>query len=152
MPTLPVEPESIESMQARWPVVMQFEYGREIILSGGIRPGEIRANVFDFPGGLRLIASVERRKDGKRILHVSASFAVDSEEYRNMEAILFKCRNKMNRTIELWAKTVTDRIAKIAGKDADGLVYAGIVMPGCIPHWSKEIEDVTADGVPTPGD
>lgn len=120
---------------------MEFEYSHASVRAGGIRPGEVRANVFDFVGGLRLICSVEKKIDGKRQLHVSASFGNDTQEYKNAEILVAKCRGNASRAAELWAKTVEGRIRSIAGSDADGLVYHGIVAPGFIPHWTKELPD-----------
>lgn len=140
----------MESLIARWPSVMAYDYDSAAVARGGIRPGEVRANIFDFIGGLRIIASVEKKSDGRRILHVSASFAVNSTEYKNVERLLVMCRGNKHRALDLWVKTAEERFKQLAGSDADGIQFQGMAH-GYIPHWWKEIKEDVGSNIATEG-
>jgi hypothetical protein len=57
---LPHEPESVESMLARFPKALEPVYATEAIREGRMpRPGQVRAHVFDFEDGVRMIASMD---------------------------------------------------------------------------------------------
>lgn len=136
MPSLPHEPQTIEEMKARWPQALEFVYdAKEILNNNGIRPGECRSNVFDFESGLRVIASVEKSGNAK-FLHLSASFGEGTEEYKAVARFL--ARSNSHRAFEHWARTVTERMVKIGGKDVEGITFLGMTQRG-VPHWRKTI-------------
>lgn len=68
---LPFKPEPIEKLRERYPAAIKDVFdAREGTPSP--RPGELRANVFDFHEGLRLIISMDRVQDDITLLHLSA--------------------------------------------------------------------------------
>lgn len=141
MPPLPFEAQSVDQMRARWNESKKYFYVYETIANGGIRPGEVRANVFDFEGGLRVIASVEK-KDDKRYLHLSASFGPNTTEYRNFERLIDKWGTAL--AARKWPDTVIERFKIVAGEDINGIKFLGY-SSGNVPHWVKELkEDETA--------
>jgi hypothetical protein len=70
---LPFRAQAPEEHRARWPLALDRLFNLDLLRPGDPRPGLCRANVFDFAGGLRLIASREALR-GRTALHVSASF------------------------------------------------------------------------------
>lgn len=75
MTTLPIKPESIEQLRARFPQALEGIYHSDAVAQGGDRPGNHRRHIFDFPQGMRLIISRDRLGTARACLHVSASFS-----------------------------------------------------------------------------
>lgn len=75
---LPFEPEPYEALRDRYPRAAEFTYDTEAEMApDAIRPGEVRANVFDAESGLRLVVCRERYR-GRAYLHVWADAAPDT--------------------------------------------------------------------------
>lgn len=83
---LPFEPESFESARARFHRALEFTY--KAVDNGpgaGIRPGEVRQNVFDLEDGQRLVVSRRRAPDNSVRLVVSASIRPNSRLQRRLQ-------------------------------------------------------------------
>jgi len=71
IPFPPFKPEDIESIKRRWPAALTPVYELDKCERGEQEPpGFSREHCFDFPDGIRMIASVENH-DGTHALHVS---------------------------------------------------------------------------------
>lgn len=129
---LPNTPEPIESLRARYPAALEHVYDQEsVAYSGAVRPGECRANVFDFEDGLRLIISRKRDPWGDVWLHYSASFPSDcriADEVR-----LLRLTSPLARVMAMWVESVPSRFADLSGdqRPVDRHWRSEIG----IPHW-----------------
>lgn len=135
MPPVPYTTETLAQLQARYPKALEHVYDQVAIEERGtIRPGECPANVFDFEDGLRLIVSREREREGRIVLHVSASFRTECK-------IAHEMRRQLKRTpryeiVDRWAKTIPARFAELSGDDTP-LRFIGW-SDRMIPHWRRE--------------
>lgn len=130
--------EPLADLQLRWPAALEFVYDAVKITEGGtIRPGEVRANVFDFEDGLHLIANRERMDDGEIVLHISASFPGEcriADEFRLL--LSFQGREQL---MKKWFASIPGRVAELA-KDPGltaRLIFVGTSKEG-IPHFVAE--------------
>jgi hypothetical protein len=74
---LPIEPEPLEKMIARFPLAIAEPVDAIAVRDGKrIAPSSDRKHVFDFEDGMRLAVSIDRVVD-KKFLHVSASGTED---------------------------------------------------------------------------
>jgi hypothetical protein len=131
MPTTPKNPESLASLQARYPAALEPIYDATAIMAGAIRPGEIAANIFDFSDGLRLIISRDRLPDGQVVLHVSASQAEHSrmaDELRLLAGVKPK-----REVIQTWLLDLPRRFRELSG-DQRPLEFIGL-SDRLIPHF-----------------
>lgn len=77
---LPFQPEKLESMRARLPDALVTVYNPDTVKTGGVRPGQLRQNVFDFEDGIRCIVSLDLDPDeNKKYLHLSFSSTVEMD-------------------------------------------------------------------------
>lgn len=138
---LPYQPMSIAENRARFPAAMETIWDVESALCGGPTPGmqEGRENVFDFPGGLRIIASRDRLPEGEVVIHFSASAEQGSALWRRIK------RPGQERYFN-WLAIL--RFAEISGFGK--VKPAHVEFVGCspgkgIPHWYvKEITEENA--------
>jgi hypothetical protein len=144
MPPVPINPEPLPALRARWKQALAHVYDQmAIVEGGGIRPGEVAAQVFDALDGLRLIVSRERVPEGRVVLHVSASFPSTSriaDEFR----LLASLRGSRG-LFEMWLRSIPERFGELCGDPAlaGRLQYIG--MQGSqVPHWviEGEVPDV----------
>lgn len=136
MPPIPNTPEPLATLQARYPRCLDHTYDQAAIRDrGGIRPGEVAANVFDFESdGLRLIISRERSPDGIVTLHFSASFPGEcriADEFR-----LLKLTMPVERIMRKWIDSIPARFRELSG-DQRPILFIGRSDVG-IPHWVIE--------------
>lgn len=141
--TLEFEAQSVEEMRARWKDALKFAYVHETIMAGGIRPGEVRANNFDFEGGLRVLAMVEKKGE-ERVLHITACFESDTQEYKNLARLIDMYGTSL--ASQRWCETVINRMQQVAGEDLNGLKFFGWTQGSSIPHWVKELGKAGKDG------
>jgi len=129
---LPNEPRPVAELKARYRAALAHTYDQRAVVEGGcIRPGEVRANVFDFDDGLRLIVSRERDATGRVWLHYSASFPGDcriADEIR-----LLRLTMAMASVMAKWVGSIPARFAELSGdgRQADRHWRSEIG----IPHW-----------------
>jgi hypothetical protein len=83
---LPFRPRTPEEHRARWPLALDRLWALDVLRHDEPRPGHCRANVFDFTGGLRLIATREALW-GHTALHASASFPCRMLQGRPLEPV-----------------------------------------------------------------
>lgn len=84
MPTLPFEPEAIESLKSRVPAALDDVVDSVEITTGKcLRPGQQRKYVFDAPDGLRIIVSREKIEESI-ILHASCSAFPDTPVIKSL--------------------------------------------------------------------
>lgn len=136
MPPVPITTESLEDLQARYPRALEHVYNQKAIVEqGGIRPGEVAANVFDFPDGLRLIVSRELcALTGEIGLHFSASFGLGSRLAD--EILLLATGRGLNWAFRQWVSSVPERFRELSG-DTREACFLGI-SAGNVPHWRIE--------------
>jgi hypothetical protein len=131
-PTLAAE--SLDALRARYPLALEHVYDQVAIAAhGGIRPGEVAANLFLFEDGLYLIVSRERGPDGEMMIHFSASFKQDSA----MDLQLRERRKAIgDRVGREWLRSIPARFRELSGDDRD-VQFLGVSQQG-IPHWLIE--------------
>jgi hypothetical protein len=136
---LPNEPETLESLQARFqaalePVYCQddFNPNKHDPAKMPLRSGQQRKHVFDCEDGMRLIISRDRYEDGGVDVHVSASFHSDTPLDAMLDEVVKK--NGVPAVKRAFCEAVEKRFHEIA-RDADGL-FAPYQMELLI--WSKE--------------
>jgi hypothetical protein len=134
MPPVSSHPESLEALRGRYARALEHVFDVPAIRDrGGIRPGEVAANVFDFEDGLRLIVSRERMPEGHVVRHVSASFAEHgrmADEFR-----LLAVTTPREKLFKMWLADIPGRFAELSG-DERTLRYAG--FSGKVPHFFIE--------------
>src|SRR3954468_23455740 len=119
MAMLPFEPESLESMQARFPKALERIW---VVPSNGDmpdRPGMHREHLFDFESGLRLLISIDRLDKANTIIHISASW-----EYFTPV------------TFTVASEQVNEAYKSLGGKGHLKLI--GVSQFG-VPHWTVKI-------------
>lgn len=125
---LSFQPESIATARARYAAALTEVFDVESINLGTVlRPGECRANVFDFADGIRMIVSRDRLPTGKVVLHVSAS--------------LRQCG-----PIDLIAmvQVLACRFSSLSG--FVGELGQVVITHGCVAHWNiAEVADAAAN-------
>ena len=69
-----IDPEPVDAMQSRFTRALEHVYDCRTITAGGISPVEVKANVFDWHDGLRLVVVRKRHHQRPQLtfLHVSA--------------------------------------------------------------------------------
>jgi len=135
---VPTAPEPLDALRARYPRALEYVYHADKVRAGGIGPGEVAANVFDFEDGLRLIVSRERLPDGRLVLHVRASFPARcrmADEFWRLALTMPK-----KRVLELWAADLPRRFRELSG---DGRTLELIGWSGrLIPHLMITEEEI----------
>ena len=128
------EPEPLETMQARYPLAIAEAFDPEALMLGTApRPGEMRAHVFDFDDGLRLIIS--RDMIGGSIgspIHVSASINPLSKLYEDLANVV------KSHSFEACKEAFRD-MASVAFLELSGetrpLKLLGWSVEKSVPHW-----------------
>ena len=121
MPALPFSPEPLAALKARWPQALENVYYVSARLERGEEvpadelPSRQREHVFDFPSGLRIIASRDEIH-GQVRLHVSASFFAGPPAGCDVEGEIAES------LYELGGIRLPDAIMRV-------------VTGGGIPHW-----------------
>lgn len=136
MSALELAAEPLSVLQARYPLALEFVYSAVQIMKGGIRPGEVAANVFVFEDGLRLHVSRERMPDGMICLHVSASIVPDMDLWRFMKEEIRQ--HGVDRPFVAWVEHVQSRWKELSG-DERKLRLACVV--GAVPHYFIEEDE-----------
>ena len=85
MPTVPIKPEPVEALRARYAEAVAAVVDEESIRLGlAVPPSSKRQHVFDFEDGVRLIVS----QDKPGILHISASVEAGTQTFAEGCAII----------------------------------------------------------------
>ena len=130
--SLPFNPEPLVALQARYPRALEVVYDQqEIAERGGIRPGQVPANIFDFDDGLKLIVSRERDLDDDAILHLCASFLSVrriADEFR-----LLTLTRSTESVFAEWLRDVPHRFRELSN-DSRPIRFLGCSENG-VPHW-----------------
>lgn len=128
---LPLEPEPIEVLRARFGDALRRSYGPQEIERDpeADGPGLHREHVFDFTDGLRLIVSYDHldQSQPEPILHVSASARTGSPARREVG------------TIEALLEYVQKAMSSLA-QMAVPLAFLGI--EGHIPRWVGPLRSI----------
>lgn len=130
---LDFQPQSLDDLRARYPAALEFLYLVEKPTSEpgyAIRPGECRANVFDFEDGTRLIVSREQFQS-RIVLHVSASAQPQSPLYASI------CLGEL--TPAQFCVHAVERYRAVFG-DPEPLKFTGFNGTMGIPHWFRPLE------------
>ncbi len=141
---VPNSPEPLDALRARYAAALEHVYDVRVILQGGIRPGEVPANVFDALDGLRLIVSRERMLDRELLLHVSASFPAESrmaDEFR-----LLAVATPKRKILDMWLADLPRRFTELSD-DRRPLEFVGWSEKG-IPHLMIREEPPPAKEMP----
>lgn len=126
---LPFEPESIESLRARYPDALRSVFNAEAVAFGGApRPGQIRAHVFDSPDGVRLIVDREKSPGHPVYLHLTGS-AQEGTPLRD------DLRDGRASLADVLAR-ILDRYRDISGDDRP-LTFLGLSEDKGCPHWVR---------------
>lgn len=81
---LPFEPESMEDMQRRWPAVLLCRFEAACVEDGRqMNPCFLRAHVFDFFDGIRMLAAVEDISMEVERFELHLSFGIHSDHHRD---------------------------------------------------------------------
>lgn len=129
------EPQSLEELRARYPAALEYLYIVDPLVRDPeaiIRPGECRANVFDFADGTRLIVSRERFRN-QIVLHVSASAAPSSPIYAEIRD------GRLSRA--QFCEYALTGYRAISG-DPEPLKFTGFSETMGIPHWFRPLEAI----------
>jgi hypothetical protein len=100
---------------------------------GEIRPGEVRANVFDFPDGMRLIVSSNLYPEGETQSTFSSSLFPDTEMFHRMR----RCCHSRKEGIDWFMEQSVARFLELSGEKEKCLQFVGITE-NYIPHWVVE--------------
>jgi hypothetical protein len=96
MKLLPFEPESPDAIRQRWGAILKVIYDqKQLEAETQVNPAFQRRHVFDFPDGIRLVASLERAGAPQAELHLS--FGIHNSFHsvwipKGREAYLARCR------------------------------------------------------------
>lgn len=142
---LPFEPEPLDRLRLRYPAAVAEAVDTESLAMGLVRrPGETRRNVFDFPGGLRLIVSVDDAEGLGRCLHVSASPSPGTPLWdRLREAARTEGLRHARRELRREAEA---RFRELAGAEPPKL--RGWSAEKGVPHWIGKM--TIAEAAPCP--
>ncbi len=132
---VPVQPEPLEVLQARYPLALEHIYDVGDIMRGAIRPGEIAAQCFDFQDGIRLLISRERFHDGKVHLHLSASFAAECDLASTLRNL--KAKGASGEALrQHFLDTAVHRFQQLSGH-VGVLFFVGWSKDN-VPHWGAD--------------
>ena len=124
---LPFAPQSIDTLRARYPAARTSLYDQIAVLNGlQPPPSGMRANVFDFEDGLRLIISRERDPDGLVVMHISASAVDGTPMYQGIH-------DGRVGVVEFFDRVCTEWQA-VSGS-ARTPTFIGVSPDKLIPHW-----------------
>lgn len=124
---LPFEPQQFEEVKARFPVALMSTYDcRSGIPSP--TPGELRAHVFDFTDGLRLIVSRDKEDGDAPYIHVSASAIEGTTLWFGIK------RGMVTRTKLL--EFAMKHYRRISG-DESKFEFCGFSIGKGVPHWRR---------------
>lgn len=146
MPPLPFSPEPFAELVGRFPAALGHVYDLRKIAQGAIRPGECRANVFDFPDGVHLCFAVvvdPDDVDGWLTLWVSGSIVPRTRCWESALKMARDCLPdplSFSRLERYW----TDRMREefliplahpTVGERVRGIDLVGWFGPKGIPQW-----------------
>lgn len=141
-------PEPVEQMRLRYKDAIAFLYDEGVIRAGGIRPGEVAANVFQFEDGLHVIVSKERvkfasEKEQSIVIHVSFSFRRGSKHYRDVESLMNgKTKEQQLSVLSRWAERGILRFCEMSGESRADFELAAWTGGG-VPHYFKRLKGET---------
>jgi len=143
-PPVPVNPEPLDVLKARFPKALEFVFDAVGIRDRGlIRPGECAANVFDFEEGIRMIVSREMLADGKIALHFSASVFDPGKLKKRLEGLPSSPATRkawfIGECVILWRR--------LSGDNRQSN-FLGFTSSENVAHW--HIDEVTKAGDPCP--
>lgn len=120
-------PLTTEEHRQRYPKAVEEVHDIESIRLGlAIEPGRLPQNVFDFPDGMRLIVSRERDMLGRISIHFSASFAPESQLWRDIKFRRVSKNAALDLIIARWREISWSR---------DEPKLAGFSEEKGVPHW-----------------
>jgi hypothetical protein len=125
--SLPFEPQPLDKLRARFPAAV----GRVFDYRSGFPaawPGRLRANVFGFEDGVRMIVSRDMEADGRVSLHVSASAEPGFPVYGQIA--------RGETDVSRFRRMILERYAQLSG-DTAGLDFCGLSPGKGIPHWRR---------------
>ena len=140
---LPFEPESIESLKARYPEAMKDTYDPNDIKDDPTQsPGKQRKHVFDFEDGLRLIASRDQMKESELdpITHYSVSV---------VESI---CNVNQFKDLAAFVGWAIKHINQIRPKEMTGQLITQGTETGIVHMFYDESETIDLKGMVSPPD
>lgn len=130
---LPFVAEPLSMLRSRYPAALETLHDHESISPGvAAEPSKFRACVFDCPDGMRLIVSRECFMDGKKELHVSASFEVGSAIDKSLD----RYRQRRKKMLRAFRRMAERRFHELSGDDRP-LMFIGWTVR-YIPHWHIE--------------
>lgn len=137
-PPVPVNPEPLDALKARFPKALEFVFDAVGIRDKGlIRPGECVANVFDFEDGIRLIVSRELMPDRTRVLHFSAS-VFDPDRLKNrLERIIWTMSPAVRKA---WFIGECVHLWKRLSDDKRQTNFVGFTESEQVAHWCIDEE------------
>jgi hypothetical protein len=136
-PTFPYSPEPPDALRRRYPIaIAKVLYMEDLPEGQSIRAA--KANVFDFPDGLRLI--VGRENLGGRLIvdHMSASVAPDSDLHRAIESRISSGHAEIaHRAFDALS---LQRLAYLSGQPPQ--VHSVCMSPNGSPQWFRIVEEL----------
>lgn len=124
---LPFEPQPQPALQERFPQAL----GRVFDFRAGVPdelPSKLRAHVFDFEDGVRMMVSRDMEEEGKVYLHVSASVEPGMLYWG---LILSGAIGKSE-----FLRRMEHRFAQLSGQ-SEKLEFCGFSPGKGVPHWRR---------------
>lgn len=124
---LPFEPRPLDELRARYPAAVErvFDYRFGF---PAVWPSQLRAHVFDFEDGLRVMVSRDREEEDGTYLHVSASLEPGHG--------LFESVARGAVGLRQFLTIVEERFALLSG-DVGRLDFCGLSGGKGVPHWRR---------------
>ena len=137
---LPHHPRPWVELQAAYPAALDPPCDAESIAIGVQEAATSQARCcFDFEDGMRLVVSRDVQQSGKRILHLSMSFADQTELYHKLRTRLrhrLRCgdRDAPVHVTRLVCRLAILRFRKLSG-DYRPLEFLCFSEEKMVPHW-----------------
>lgn len=140
---LQFSPEAVPQLRARMAAALVYVYDeRAIRLGGAIRPGEVRAQCFDWPDGLRVVLARVEDAGGDRFVQASAWVEKGSELFkvlgRRIAAAGRHDEEAIRAVLATWGRGAV--LARLVEVGAPPLEFTGVTSGGLVAFVGPDVE------------
>lgn len=130
---LPFRPESLESLQARYPQALARIWDISQIEAGWDRLALHQEHLFDCEDGMRLLITLDRANSGVVFEHVSASLSEQGTFYDWLKSCPSRVRFLvfMEHALEWWSEI---------SRKTTPVEFIGF-SPAHVPHWAVRVDE-----------
>lgn len=137
-------PEAVPQLKARMPAALAYVYDeRAVRYSAAIRPGEVRANCFDWPDGLRVVVARVKLGGTTEVMVQATAWAErGSEVFGALAARIVKAGRRDEEAIRgvlsEWGRR--DVLARLVEVGAPPVEFAGLGGGGAVLFSGPDVK------------